>query len=102
MVVTVPLALEDEFPPVPRQEKDRVLRLYIFGMLLLQFKAGDPLACLDIILAELGVVLVAVQLDEVEALGIRCPCDVSEITVCGVACIQVDGLLCGGIVDTYG
>ena len=101
MVEAVALALVDELAAVPRQEYDGMLGLNVFGVCFLD-EGGHQLACLGIVLAEFGMVLVAVQLDEVEASGIRGPTDVSEITVGRVACIQIDALLRFGVVDAYG
>ena len=100
VVVAVALALVDEEVAVPRQEADGVRRLHILGVTLLveyilQFTRSR------IILAELGVVLVAVQLDEEEALLIRAPGDVGKVAVGGVTRLQIERLLRGGVVDTH-
>ena len=54
-----------------------------------------------VVLAELAVVLVAVQFDEEERLLVGCPRDVGEVAVGGVARIQVDGLAVGRVVDAH-
>ena len=65
-------------------------------------EGAHQLACSGVVLAELGVVLVTVQFDEVEASSIRCPTDIGEVTVRGIARVQIDGLLRFGVVDAYG
>ena len=47
------------------------------------------------------VVLVAIQFDEIERLGIGTPSDICEIAVGRVACFQIDGLARLYVVDAY-
>jgi hypothetical protein len=62
MVVAVALTLVDEFAAVPRQKEDGLLGFHIFGMLLFVEDAVYGLSGFCVVLAENGVVLVAVQL----------------------------------------
>ena len=77
-----------------------MLRLYIFRVRFFQ-QFARQFACRCIILAKYGVVLVAVQLDKVEAFFVRRPADISEITVGRIACIQIDRLFGSRVVDAY-
>ena len=93
MVVAVALALHDKLRGIPRQENDGVLRLYIFlAGLTIQF--SHTLASCGIVADESAVVLVAVQFKHVNDLAIRTPSNIGEISVCGVSCLQIDGILC--------
>ena len=101
VVVSVALALHDVFRSVPRQELDGVQRLHIFGMRF-AVELGNPLPCDGVVAHEPAVVLVAVQLEHVNSLGVGAPGDVSEIAIGGVASIQIDGLLRLQVVDAHG
>ena len=94
------LALVDELAVIPRQENDRVLRLYILVALLFK-KSGRQFACFNIIPAQLGMILIAVQLDQIKALFIRRPTDVSEIAIGRVSGIEIDTFAGSGVVDAY-
>ena len=100
MVVSVLLALIDELGIIPGQENDGLLRLHVLGMFLL-IKGIHQFARLGIVLAELAVVLVAVQLDEEERLLVGCPCDVGEVAVGGISRVQVNGLAVGRVIDAH-
>ena len=88
MIVSVALALVNELAIVPGQEDNGMLRLHILGMFFF-VAATYSFACLGVVLPKLGMVLVAVQLNKVEAFGIRCPTDIGEVTIRGVARIQM-------------
>ena len=100
VVIAVTLALVDELVAIPGQEDDGLLRLHVLGVSFLD-EHLHQLARRDVVLAELAVVLVAVQLDEEERLLVGCPCDVGEVAVGGVSRVQVDGLAVGRVIDAH-
>ena len=101
MVVAVALALEYELRVVPGEEQDGVERLDVFRAgLTVEF--GQPVAGCCIVGDESAVVLGAVQLEHVEGLGIGTPGNVGEVSVGGVASVQIVGLLCLQVVDADG
>ena len=101
MVVTVTLALVDEFLVVPRQEDDGVLRFHVLGVTFF-VQHGFLFAGCCVIANQLGMVLVTVQLDDIHTLFVRTPAYVGKVSVGGVACLQIDGLLGGRIENTDG
>ena len=78
MVVAVALALHDELAAVPRQELDGVHRLDVFvAGFAIQF--SNAFARRGVVRHQTAVVLVAIQLEHVDGLGIRTPRDVGEV-----------------------
>ena len=100
MIVAVTLTLIDELGRVPRQKYDGVLRFNVFRVHFF-IENSHGFSCLCVVLAEFGMILVAVYFDQVEALFIRCPADVSEITVCRIACIQINAFTGSRVVNAY-
>ena len=100
VIVSIALALINEFAGIPRQEYNRVLRLYVFRVSFF-VEHLCQLACFCVVLAKFGMVLVAVYFNQVEALLVRCPTDVRKVAVGRVACIQVNAFARCGVVDTY-
>ena len=101
VVVSVALALEDELVFVPWQEKNRVLRFHILRMLFF-VEHTFLFAGLGIVFHQLGMVLVTVQFEHVDALFVRTPAHVGEVSIGRITCLQVDSFLGSRIVDTYG
>ena len=88
MVEAVTLALIQELAAVPRQEQQGLLRLYVFRVSL--FVENSFLGTgFGVVAYQLGMVLVAVQFDDVDVLFVRRPADVGEVAVGRVACLQV-------------
>ena len=100
MVVAVALALHQKLVVVPRQEHDGVQRLYIFlACLAVNLFALFSAQC--VVGNQAAVVLVAVQLEHIDALAVGRPCDVGEIAVGRVAGIQIDDVFRGRVVDAH-
>ena len=78
VVVAVALALQYELVGIPGQELYGMQGFYVFGAgLAIEF--SESLARCGIVADQPAVVLVAVELEEVECLGIRAPGDVGEV-----------------------
>ena len=92
VVVAIFLTLEDELGVIPRQELDGMqgLDVFVAGFTI---ELSDTLTCRSIITHQATVILLAVQLKHVDGLAVGTPCDVGEIAVGGIACLQVDGLV---------
>ena len=98
VVVAILARLINESGRIPRQELNRVERLEILAVVLLEERA-EQLARCSVVCVEMTVVLVAIHFDEVERLGIGTPSDICEIAVGRVACFQIDGLARLYVVD---
>ena len=94
------LALVDKLAAVPGQENNRFLRFYILVVFLFK-KSSHQVACLGVILAELGMILVAVQFYQVEALFIRRPADIGKIAVGRVSGIEIDAFSGSRVIDAH-
>ncbi len=101
VVVAILAALHDEAVAVPRQELDRVARLHIF-LVGLAIELAGLLAGLCAVGSEATVVLVAVQLEHIDGLAVRAPCDVGEVAVGWVASLQIDGLAGHAVEHAHG
>ena len=94
MVETVALALVNKLSVVPRKKEDGMLRLYVL-LVHLFVEHSDESSVFCIILAKLGVILVAVDLDEEETSLIGRPADIGEVAVGRIAHFQIDGFFGG-------
>lgn len=77
-----------------------MLRLHVFGMPFLQQHLQQH-ARLRVVSAELGAILVAVQLYQEEAFPVRRPREVGEVAVGRVSGVQIDRLMGGRVVDAH-
>ena len=76
------------------------MRFDVFGVRLF-IKNFYQIACLRIVLAKFGLILVTVHFYEIEAFLIRRPTDICKVTVGRVACIQENAFPGCRIIDTY-
>ena len=99
MVVSVTLALPDEFLRIAGKEEDRLLR---FDVMFVRFgeQVGFLLACQGGVAYQMHFVLFAVQLGDIDALFVGAPGDVCEILLFRGTCFQPDGIACRQVVDT--
>ena len=100
VVVTVFACLIEELRVIPRQELDGMKGFEVF-VIIFREEGAEFLTCQCIVFIKGTMILVTIQFDEVEFLTIGSPCDVGEITVCRVTCIQIDGLVCLWIEDAH-
>ncbi len=75
--------------------------LYVF-LIGLAIEFASLLASLCAVGSKATVVLVAVQLEHIDGLAVRAPCDVGEVAVCRVASLQIDGLSGHAVEHAYG
>ena len=100
MVEAVFLALQDKLVAVPGQEDDGVEGLYILvACLAVEFRL--LLARFGIIAHQAAVVLLAVEFEEIDGLVVGTPGDVGEITVGGVARLQICHRAGGEMTDAH-
>ena len=97
VVISVALALVNEFRVVPRQEGERLLRLHVLGMHLF-VDDGFAMARGGIVAHQLGIVLVAVQLDDVHFLLVGAPAHVGEVAVGGVSGFEIHAFARGEVI----
>ena len=100
VVVAILARLINESGGIPRKELNRVERLEILAVVLLEERT-EQLARCSVVSVEMTVVLVAIHFDEIDRLGIGTPSDIGEIAVGRVACFQIDGLARLYVVDAY-
>ena len=101
VVEAVAFALVDELGVVPRQEDDRVLGMDILGVTL-GVKHSLALSCGGVVGHKLGLVLRTGKLNHVDGTLVGRPGNVREITVGGIARVEVDGLLRSRVIDAHG
>ena len=101
VVEAVALAEVEEEAAVPRQEGEGVLGLDVLLVALLEQHAFT-LARGGVVAHQLGMVLVAVQLNDIDLRALGVPADVCQVAVGGVARLEPDGLACCGIEDAHG
>ena len=105
MVVAVALTLHDELVAVPRQELDGMKRFDVFvAGLTIEF--SDTFARRGIVRHQSTIVLVAIQFEHVDGLGIGTPGNVGEITslprpLQREGSFEIDGFVSFQIIDTY-
>ena len=100
VIETVALALEHKLPVVPRQENERILRLHVLGVLLLE-QLAEAFARNSVVSHEFHVVLVAVKLENINGFLIGRPAYVGKVTVCRVGGLQVNRLSRKHVEHTY-
>ena len=100
VVVTIATGLIDELAVIPRQELDGVKGFEVF-VIIFREEGAEFLSCQCIVFIKGTMILVTIQFDEVEVLAIGSPCDVGELAVCRVTCVQIDGLVCLWIEDAH-
>ena len=96
MVVAVTLAPQEEFLLVPREERDGMLRLHVFGMGLVVDRR-DAITCHGIIGHQVHHVLVAVAFHHIDNVTVGIPRDIGEVAVGGVTRLEIDGVARGHV-----
>jgi len=100
VVETVALTLINKFTFVPRQEYQRMLRLYVFRILFF-IQYPFSFTCGGLIAYKLGMILVTVQFDDINMLLIGRPANVGKITVGRVTSLKVSYFSSLYIVHSY-
>ena len=100
VVIAVALAEIEEFVLIPGEEGEGMLRLDVLFVPLLK-EHSLTIACGGIVAHQLGMVLVAVQLDDIDFRSVGVPADVGEVAVGGITRLEPDGFFCYGVEDAH-
>ena len=90
MVIAIFLTLQNKLRGIPGQENDRIHRLDILRMRFLVYLV-ELFSCARVVANKSAIVLVAVQFKHIDALVVRTPRYVREVTVGRIARFQIYG-----------